>query len=520
MHFSKTYTQILLTLPPELRDNAIQYRQLKKLINKVVLELNSLGLDPSVLSALLAAEGSVSIAETPRISIHSDSTEGKNAEDGQAPSSYSKIVYELHNDQDRIEPRLRVWKQRSATFDSSAEAVESPSSEEEPEVVGQTQNSDQSRREDAHHDLLQQLRRMKLFQDSDAVQGAAIWEEADHTSSNPTDVEEIEFEDQELVIPLLSDSAFYQLLYDAIQSLETYMNSIHADFTTTLHRLSSDIAQTARPSPSEQAAGVVSHLIPAKSDLDTWRIIFSHYIDAEIFESVSERNRGERSIEDCEQRLQIFAGKVAAIHTDTGRKTFRLKQSRVALDAFMKANLMILYIKKFQFANAEATRKILKKHAKRTALPLLDSSSSSSYPAIDAASLTVATIPKPSTSMSRILVQAIGETLLPVVPHIDDYSCLICTNLAFKPIRLSCRHLFCVRCLVKMQKRGQDECPMCRMRNVHIANRSNVDWTMLQFMQQWFPKESRQKQKENEKEAADEELREMGIDPNQSCVVC
>lgn len=247
-----------------------------------MLELNSLGLDPSVLSALLAAEGSVSIAETPRISIHSDSTEGKNAEDGQAPSSYSKIVYELHNDQDRIEPRLRVWKQRSATFDSSAEAVESPSSEEEPEVVGQTQNSDQSRREDAHHDLLQQLRRMKLFQDSDAVQGAAIWEEADHTSSNPTDVEEIEFElvlqtlssasttdeqflrDQELVIPLLSDSAFYQLLYDAIQSLETYMNSIHADFTTTLHRLSSDIAQTARPSPSEQAAGVVSHLIPAK----------------------------------------------------------------------------------------------------------------------------------------------------------------------------------------------------------------------------------------------------------------
>lgn len=107
---------------------------------------------------------------------------------------------------------------------------------------------------------------------------------------------------------------------------------------------------------------------------------------------------------------------------------------------------------------------------------------------------------------------------------------------------------------------------MCRMRNVHIANRckllpsfllpflpscllhvvlfllalsllarsllapfrvltrynntANVDWTMLQFMQQWFPKESRQKQKENEKEAADEELREMGIDPNQSCVVC
>lgn len=43
MHFSKTYAQLLLSLPPDLRDNAIEYRQLKKLINKVVKELTSLG---------------------------------------------------------------------------------------------------------------------------------------------------------------------------------------------------------------------------------------------------------------------------------------------------------------------------------------------------------------------------------------------------------------------------------------------------------------------------------------------
>jgi hypothetical protein len=27
MHFSKTYTELLLTLPPDLRNNAIEYRQ-------------------------------------------------------------------------------------------------------------------------------------------------------------------------------------------------------------------------------------------------------------------------------------------------------------------------------------------------------------------------------------------------------------------------------------------------------------------------------------------------------------
>lgn len=48
-------------------------------------------------------------------------------------------------------------------------------------------------------------------------------------------------------------------------------------------------------------------------------------------------------------------------------------------------------------------------------------------------------------SLSLLLGQAIGENLLPIIPHIDDYACLICTNIAFKPIRLSCGHLFCVR---------------------------------------------------------------------------
>jgi hypothetical protein len=92
-------------------------------------------------------------------------------------------------------------------------------------------------------------------------------------------------------------------------------------------------------------------------------------------------------------------------------------------------------------------------------------------------------------SPPRILIQAIGETLLPLIPHLDDYACLICTSIAFTPIRLSCGHFFCVRCvgliihiiaigfnsrlrcLVKMQKRGQGDCPMCRAPVVLIADR-------------------------------------------------
>jgi hypothetical protein len=47
----------------------------------------------------------------------------------------------------------------------------------------------------------------------------------------------------------------------------------------------------------------------------------------------------------------------------------------------------------------------------------------------------------------------------------------------------------------------------------------NVDWALLNFMQDWFPIEAKEKLKTNEREASDEELRELGIDPNQSCVV-
>jgi hypothetical protein len=173
-----------------------------------------------------------------------------------------------------------------------------------------------------------------------------------------------------------------------------------------------------------------------------------------------------------------------------------------------------IYDGQLEFANSEATRKILKKHTKRTALPL---------PA-DLGTM----VPAKRTSLAHIFVQAIGERLLPIIPHLDDYSCLICTALAFKPIRLACGHLFCVRCLIKMQKRGQGDCPMCRAPTVLTADRSkcarpylnshlisvvaNVDWAILNFMQDWFPTEAREKLLTNEREATEEQLREFGLE--------
>lgn len=70
-----------------------------------------------------------------------------------------------------------------------------------------------------------------------------------------------------------------------------------------------------------------------------------------------------------------------------------------------------------------------------------------------------------------------------------------------------------------MQKRGQDHCPCCRASSVLRADRTNVDWAMLNFMQDWFPREAAVKLKQNESEAAKEELDELGF-PDQKCVIC
>jgi len=129
----------------------------------------------------------------------------------------------------------------------------------------------------------------------------------------------------------------------------------------------------------------------------------------------------------------------------------------------------------------------------------------------------VKNFPGGSISLPRLLVQAIGEVLLPIIPQVDDYACLICTSIAFKPIRLTCGHLFCVRCLVKMQKRGSGDCPMCRAPTVLTADRTNLDWALLNFMKDWFPEESREKLVSNGREAAKEQAEELGM--SEGCVI-
>ncbi|KIJ14853.1 hypothetical protein PAXINDRAFT_169528 [Paxillus involutus ATCC 200175] len=479
MHFSKTYIQLLLSLPPELRDNAVEYRQLKKLINQTVTELNSLGLDPLVLRKLLehgeTIVGSASFREL------GESLQCVTSEEGS--SHQPTVVYEFASKSTYLEPRLRLLLKHphdAADGISTEQHAHSPIPDKDLGGI--------------LHALLNDIPKQT-----------------------------------DLIIPLRSDAAFFQLLTSTLSSLSEHFDGLYDNFSSTVTALARVISSTARPTTSSAprsfsvyslAASNVTHVRPGsggKSDLYTWREVFQLYVEAEVFEGIGEVNRCERSVEEAEKRLQAFEQRIKE-----KKGSLRLSGSTGALDLFISLNFFILDVKKWQFANAEATRKILKKHAKRTALPIpshLISKWDGSIPSPATSSTDLALIPQLQTSLPRLLVQAIGETLLPVVPHIDDYSCLICTSIAFKPIRLGCGHLFCVRCLVKLQKRAKPDCPMCRAPTVLKADRNNVDYALLNFMSDWFPLESGEKLRANEREAAQEELEELGLSESLGCPI-
>ncbi|KAF9072036.1 SPX domain-containing protein [Rhodocollybia butyracea] len=544
MHFSKTYAKLLLDLPPELRENAIQYRQLKKLIHQVVVELSSLGLRPEVLHRLLVQD--------------EKGTEASLQPTG-ASAHRPRVVYEFNSNSGKIEPRLRIWLTSPAAStdalvesDNSDAGLEESGTETELECVTTPTNENIS--------LLWALQRNSAAQDwdEDSSQITEVSTDNDeiNTHSGAVVSSDTQGTPREVIIPLVKDSAFFELLSTAIDGLSDRLSSLSADFAETLETVSRKISDSARPVSARKNQfkphSALSHpgtiSISSKSnasDLYSWREIFQLYIDSEVFESLQEAHAGEQSIEESEKRLKLFAERVSSRGLGDKRK-LKLKQSHEALQSFLELNMFILNVKKLEQANADATRKILKKHAKRTALPLpfpngqdyftqalalaprskYASFPASSYPSSSlspASSSLVASSSSPRTlplpSLPRILIQALGDTLLPIIPHLDDYSCVICTNIAFKPIRLGCGHLFCVRCLVKMQKRRQGDCPMCRAPTVGRADGSNVDWALMNFMEDWFPVEAHEKLKASEKEATEEQLREMGFDTSQKCVI-
>lgn len=83
-------------------------------------------------------------------------------------------------------------------------------------------------------------------------------------------------------------------------------------------------------------------------------------------------------------------------------------------------------------------------------------------------------------------------------------------SVAWRPIRLECSHVFCVRCLIKAQKKGMKSCPMCRHPTaIKSATALNLDEGLQNFLKLYFPEEIKLKKRENEREQAIEDVQAM-----------
>ena len=184
---------------------------------------------------------------------------------------------------------------------------------------------------------------------------------------------------QEVVISLPSDSVFFDVLMHTSQSLSVHLADVQKGFMSNLEELAKNVSASARPMSSvapgdfeaySRAANPASVSVRtpstalvgrARSDLYSWREIFQLYVDMEVFESHSERTRGERSIEEAEERLMLFEERLGEGGFQVGQK-LRVKESKEALQKFLQLNMFILDLKKVRVVCFAANAPLSHRH--------------------------------------------------------------------------------------------------------------------------------------------------------------
>ncbi|RIB13166.1 SPX domain-containing protein [Gigaspora rosea] len=246
---------------------------------------------------------------------------------------------------------------------------------------------------------------------------------------------------------------------------------------------------------------------PFKKDIYTWRKIFQIYLEYKIFVGNTEFDREERNWEFAQNQLTCFIDRIDNSHLV---KSFKHPSSKIVYENFVKLNIRLILMKKFQYFNQLATTKLIKKHDKKTSLV----SGSMFRDLIEKYFLTKDTFKSLCCAM---------EQLTTIIPQIDDYNCPICFNIAWKPIRLCCSHVFCVRCLVKSVRKGMRNCPICRAKDaVYNADHKNLDMCLMNFLDLYFPLEVHKKQKDDDRERVAEEMEAitgLRIEEGQSCTL-
>ncbi|KAL7276026.1 hypothetical protein RUND412_000995 [Rhizina undulata] len=460
MKFGHSFTQALEDdFPAEWQTAAIRYRQLKKCIKKVQRELMDLGLSVEILKSLVD---------------HSD--------EGSELTKHGPIFhYMFDGTLQSFQPKLVL------TVDSTQGIpLDLNLSEETKEAIEKL------------------VRRKSCLQPNDSSRGTESEEGSENggdshsISTDSSDRSSSDADDEEsgvatIKVPLYSDHEFFQILTSELASLDALQTRAESDIKQDVKKLGSAVTTVATPKS-----------FSSRSDLYPWREIFRIYMESGVFFSNLEiEAHRERSVEKAQERLNWFTTEIDRLKL---RSTFKSPGSAFLFARFMEVNKSILKLLKFQEMNKMAMTKILKKFDKRTAL-----GARQTFPVF------IASNPFIASHMAKAICYTMSSNLLNIIPQLDDYLCPICSSIFVKPIRLACSHIFCVRCLVKLQRDNKRFCPMCRSDVVMIADSANLDMSLLRFLKDYFPKEAKEKQLENEREVAMEQWH--SIHDSKECII-
>ncbi|KAI4142177.1 MAG: hypothetical protein L6R39_005055 [Caloplaca ligustica] len=424
MKFAREYEATLQheQYPQHWIQSSISYRQLKKCIRNIQLELRELGLDSDGIKELLHPNTS------------GDAADGKySAFASAAPEtgSYPKLTFIVQiDDGELVDATLSP-----RTKDTLRKFVGRDSTDKEVTALARLQTHD------VDGSLGQKLPQMS--------QETAI-------PGNPQKPKLIRVE-----VPLKHNNEFFEKLQYGLSGLNNLYDQEKTALSRDIEDLGHIVSRVAIPSRHVQ-----------QSDLYAWRAIFELYLECNIFFSTSEKESFSRSPEEAQKQLQLFSIRLNALQK---ANKFHKKESYVALQRFLLVNANLLRNLKFQQLNMRAAGKILKSK--------LD-----------------VEVFSPQT-MAKYMCAQLSNEVLAIVPQLNDYLCPVCFSISYKPIRLRCRHVFCIRCMVVMQRSKQTHCPLCRGDVVMQADSGNLDPALMNFLKTFFPVEVKQKQKENERSA-------------------
>ncbi|KAJ8106279.1 hypothetical protein OPT61_g9644 [Boeremia exigua] len=287
-------------------------------------------------------------------------------------------------------------------------------------------------------------------------------------------------------VPLTSDTEFFTRLTSEVAGLEKLQEREEKRMHAQIETLGSQIAKLTDVNKRSN-----------KKSITAWRQVFQLYIEEGIFFGTTEADHKSHNADKATQRLAQFSNKIARAGLV---EQFQKKDSMAALNTFMHLNREILQGLRFGEMNHAAMLKILKKFDKRTALGV-----KRSFPRQVA-------YPEFSEHLAKAVCAEVNTRILSHIPQLDDYSCPMCCEIEWRPVKLSCGHVFCIRCLIVMQNNKQHNCPFCRAKTVYDANSDNLDHALAAYLKKWFPDEVKAKQRYNEHMAGIDQYGEVYAD--------